>query len=124
MTTPVTVSSAVQYVEIAYLFYRQYYWLPGLLAAGTSVAAFSLIAVVRRQRLKMTSLVNQCRLTPIVKAGWVRATSSHALVPGDVIVLQRGKAMCDVVMLRGSCLVVESMLSGEVCCHAAHAVFE
>ena len=60
------------------------------------------------------ALVNHCRLTPIVQAGWVRAVSSHTLVPGDVVVLRRGKAMCDMVLLQGACLVVESMLSGEV----------
>lgn len=119
MFTAVTVSAttayALQYVEIAYLLFRGYYWFPGLLAALTTAAAVSLILVVRQQHLKMMTLVNQRRLTPIVKGGWVRAMSSHKLVPGDVIVVQRGKAMCDMVLLQGSCLVVESMLSGEVC---------
>jgi len=36
-------------------------------------------------------------------------------VPGDVVVVLRGKATCDMVLLRGNCLVEESMLSGEVC---------
>lgn len=35
-------------------------------------------------------------------------------MPGDVLVLLRGKATCDMVLLRGNCLVEESMLSGEV----------
>ncbi len=43
-----------------------------------------------------------------------RAVSSQRLVPGDVIVVLKGKATCDMVLLRGSCLVEESMLSGEV----------
>ena len=43
-----------------------------------------------------------------------RAAASHSLVPGDVLVVLRGKASCDMVLLRGSCLVEESMLSGEV----------
>ena len=43
-----------------------------------------------------------------------RPVSSHRLVPGDVVVLLRGKATCDMVLLQGSCLVEESMLSGEV----------
>lgn len=109
-----TLACVIQYLEVIYLFYRRYFWLPGLLAAATAAAAISLLLVVRQQSMKMTALVNQARLTPIVKAGWVRATSSHNLVPGDVIVLQKGKAMCDMVILQGSCLVVESMLSGEV----------
>ena len=47
--------------------------------------------------------------------GWLcRAVSSRRLVPGDVLVLLRGKATCDMVLLTGNCLVEESMLSGEV----------
>ena len=46
-----------------------------------------------------------------------RAASSRRLVPGDVIVVLQGRATCDMVLLRGSCLVEESMLSGEVCTH-------
>ncbi len=46
--------------------------------------------------------------------GWYdRAVPSRRLVPGDVVVLLRGKATCDMVILRGNCLVEESMLSGE-----------
>ena len=44
-----------------------------------------------------------------------RAVSSRRLVPGDVVALLPGKATCDMVLLRGSCLVEESLLSGEVC---------
>ena len=40
--------------------------------------------------------------------------SSRRLVPGDVVVVLPGKATCDMVLLRGSCLTEESMLSGEV----------
>ena len=43
-----------------------------------------------------------------------RAASSRRLVPGDVVVVLPGKATCDMVLLRGSCLTEESMLSGEV----------
>ena len=35
-------------------------------------------------------------------------------MPGDIIVVLRGKATCDMVLLHGSCLAEESMLSGEV----------
>lgn len=60
------------------------------------------------------ALMNEIRLTPMVEQQWVRATASYRLVPGDVIVLQPGRALCDLVVLRGACLVMESMLSGEV----------
>ena len=35
-------------------------------------------------------------------------------MPGDVIVLIPGTATCDIVIIRGNCLVEESNLSGEV----------
>ena len=43
-----------------------------------------------------------------------RAVSSQRLVPGDVVVLLRGKATCDMCLLQGGCLAEESVLSGEV----------
>lgn len=48
------------------------------------------------------------------KSSSFRAVSSHRLVPGDVVLVLRGKVTCDLVLLQGSCLVEESMLSGEV----------
>ena len=69
-----------------------------------------------RQYRGLADLSSSNRLVPVVTAGWVRAATSHALVPGDVVVVQEGKASCDMVLLRGSCLVEESMLSGEVSC--------
>ena len=45
-----------------------------------------------------------------------RGMASHKMVPGDIIVLQPGKATCDMVLLQGNCLVDESILSGEVPC--------
>ena len=59
-------------------------------------------------------LMNQSRVTPMVQQGWVRAIPSFRLVPGDVQVLQTGRASCDIVMLQGACLVVESTMTGEV----------
>ena len=52
----------------------------------------------------------------VIHERWCRAVSSRRLIPGDVLVLLRGKATCDMVLLRGNCLVEESMLSGEACC--------
>ena len=104
----------MQMLEIIFMFVIRYYWLPAFLTAVTAAAGAAMLITLQKQRQKMMALVNHCRLTPIVFKGWVRATSSHTLVPGDVVVLQRGKATCDMVVLQGACLVVESMLSGEV----------
>ncbi len=67
-----------------------------------------------------TVLFDNCRVldqqcvVPFVWVGRIIALSSRRLVPGDVVVLQRGKATCDMVLLRGAGLVEESMMSGEV----------
>ena len=58
-------------------------------------------------------LDQQC-VVPFVWVGRIIALSSRRLVPGDVVVVQRGKATCDMVLLRGAGLVEESMMSGEV----------
>ena len=62
----------------------------------------------------MYRVLDQQCLVPFVWVGRVLALSSRHLVPGDVVVLHRGKATCDMVLLRGAGLVEESMLSGEV----------
>ncbi|KAL0019827.1 hypothetical protein WJX77_011579 [Trebouxia sp. C0004] len=64
-------------LEVVYLMYQAYYWLPVILLSLTAAAAVSLMVTLRRQQLK------------------------------------RGKAMCDMVLLQGACMVVESTLSGE-----------
>ena len=103
-----------QMLEVVYLTYLGRYFYPAIILALFVTAATLLIITLRRQRKKMRALVNECRLTPVIWNGWVRAISSHRLLPGDVMVLQPGKALCDMVVLQGNCLVVESMLSGEV----------
>ena len=105
---------SVQNLELIYLIYRARYFYPVLVISFVAAAATRVALTLQQQRNKMLALVNQCRLTPLVQGNWVRATASYRLVPGDVIVLQEGRAVCDMVMLRGACLVTESMLSGEV----------
>jgi len=77
-------------------------------------AIVGMVTTMRELNGKVMGLMNACRLTPMVQGNWVRAIASYKLVPGDVIVLQPGRAVCDMVLLGGACLVTESMLSGEV----------
>ena len=46
--------------------------------------------------------------------GHVHAMKSTQLVPGDVIVVQSGQAVCDMVLLQGNALAKESRLTGQV----------
>lgn len=104
----------LQYVELIYLVCKNY-WVYALInALFTWAYTISLLRTVLAHETKMVSLMNRPRLVPVVQGGWVRAAGSHRLVPGDIMVLQRGQATCDMVVLQGSCLVEESMLSGEV----------
>lgn len=96
------------------MLYVGSWFLPVLILILVWAATVNLILILRRQRKKVMALVNECRLTALVWEGWVRAVSSHRLIPGDIIVLRQGKAVCDIIILQGSCLVMESMLSGEV----------
>lgn len=102
-------------MECIYLLCRRRNVVLGFVMAVVSLAANAgLLSTVRHQHHVMKQLVNQRSIVPVVNFGWVRALASWRLVPGDVIVLQRGRVSCDMVLLRGSCLVEESMLSGEV----------
>lgn len=104
----------LQMLEIAYMMYVGRWFYPVLSLLLLLAAVGSLAGTIRRQRLKVMAMVNGCRLMPLVWEGWVRAVSSHRLLPGDIVVLRPGKAMYDMILLQGSCLVMESMLSGEV----------
>ena len=104
----------LQNLELVYLWYSAYYAYTAVMASLLLFAVTILSGTLREQHAKLVNLVNHRHVVPIVQQGWVRACPSHRLVPGDVVVLQKGKAACDMVMLRGSCLVEESMLSGEV----------
>ena len=91
-----------------------YYAFPIFILLLSTCSLLHFKMILNRQRARLMDLVNQNRLMPVVRAGWVRAMLSHLLVPGDVVVIRPGKAPCDMVVLTGACLVEESMLSGEV----------
>ena len=113
----------VQYVELAYLAYKGY-WVYSIIFGLLSVVALAAIWSAKiKQHRSLAGLVQQQGIVPIVQGGWVRAIPSYRLVPGDIIVLQQGRPTCDMVLLQGSCLVSEAMISGEVayavlCCSA------
>ena len=98
--------SVQQYMITSYRFACQQLYLHALEQCQSGVSiAYAVCAPIRAcsGNFSIESLQTACR--PV---------SSHRLVPGDVVVLLRGKATCDMVLLQGSCLVEESMLSGEV----------
>ena len=85
--------------------------LLGILLAGMTTS----VSVAYRQRVRLAAVFRRHFLVPRVTRGYVRALKSSQLVPGDVIVVQPGMAVCDLVLLRGTCLVEDASLTGEVC---------
>ena len=106
--------AVMQYAECIYLITRGYWIFPVIVGSLSLLANVGLLSTIYRQHWVMLSLVQHTRLLPLVHLGWVRAVPAHVVVPGDIVVVQRGNATADLVLLRGSCLVEESMLSGEV----------
>ena len=68
-----------------------------------------------QQAQRLAKYVRWPYLVPYVAPGGVvRGMGARQLVPGDVIVVQAGIAVCDAVLLRGGCLCEQSTLTGEV----------
>ncbi|DBA75383.1 TPA: hypothetical protein ACH3X1_010649 [Trebouxia sp. C0004] len=88
----------VQNLEVAYLLYRARYFFPVLIVVCATAAIVRLYLTLCKQHNKVMALMDECRLTPLVQG---RAVASYRLVPGNVIVLQQGRAWCDIVILRG-----------------------
>lgn len=105
----------VQCVEaVLWMYGHSYYSYPAVLLGIMLVGSGASGYLLYRQRLRLVNMVTKMRLVPLLYKNFVRALLAKQLVPGDVIVVQRGSAACDLVLLRGTCLVEESMLSGEV----------
>ena len=84
--------------------------LLGIMLIGTIISGNAFY----QQRKRLTAAFSKYHLIPIVRKGYVRAASARQLIPGDVVVVLPGLAVCDMVLLRGNCLVEEAALTGEV----------
>ncbi|VDK47422.1 unnamed protein product [Anisakis simplex] len=70
----------------------------------------------RKQEINLRSMVNSCETVQVIRdGGQLKVISSEQLVPGDVIVIpSHGCTMqCDAVLMNGTVIVNESMLTGE-----------
>jgi len=99
---------------ILWMYAFQYYTYPAALFGSMLFGSGASGYLQYRQRMRLVTLLTKRQLVPVLYKKFVRALLAKQLVPGDVIVVQKGRAACDMVLLRGRCLVEESMLSGEV----------
>ncbi|UYV83810.1 hypothetical protein LAZ67_X000235 [Cordylochernes scorpioides] len=73
-----------------------------------------LLSVISQSKA-LRDAVHSHSVVTILRDGQEEQLSSAELVPGDILVLESGDATleCDAVLLEGSCVVNESMLTGE-----------
>ncbi|XP_035400635.1 probable cation-transporting ATPase 13A5 [Cygnus atratus] len=100
-------------------------WLSqGYIEYSVAIIVLSIISVgltvydLRQQSTKLHDLVeehNKVQVTVCVKSEGCKELESRYLVPGDVFLLDRKKLSlpCDAVLIDGSCVVNEGMLTGE-----------
>ncbi|KAG2425624.1 hypothetical protein HYH02_014997 [Chlamydomonas schloesseri] len=77
---------------------------------------FSIISAAYEAHQNMKRLAEiahfECQVD-VVRGGEVVRLPSSVLVPGDLVVVAPGTLPCDLVLLRGECILDENMLTGE-----------
>ncbi|CAK7298598.1 Probable cation-transporting ATPase 13A5 [Vulpes lagopus] len=99
-------------------------WLSqGYIEYSVAIIILSVISIVlsvydlRQQSVKLHNLVedhNKVQVTVMVKGKGLQVLESRLLVPGDTIILPGKFSLpCDAILIDGSCVVNEGMLTGE-----------
>ncbi|XP_039197442.1 probable cation-transporting ATPase 13A5 isoform X1 [Crotalus tigris] len=100
------------------------WYTQGYMVYSSAIIVLSVISIgltiydLRQQSIKLHNLVkehNQVQVTVWTKDEGSSTMESHHLVPGDLLLLegQRFSLPCDAILLEGSCVVNEGMLTGE-----------
>ncbi|KHJ93182.1 hypothetical protein OESDEN_06911 [Oesophagostomum dentatum] len=76
---------------------------------------YASIIVIISQEKKLRSMVQSSNDVEVLRADGIKTISSEGLVPGDVIIVPAhgGLMQCDAVLMNGTAIVNESMLTGE-----------
>ncbi|KAK2505338.1 hypothetical protein MC885_002902 [Smutsia gigantea] len=99
-------------------------WLSqGYIEYSVAIIILSVISIIlsvydlRQQSVKLHNLVekhNKVQVTVIVKGKGLQVLESRLLVPGDILILPGKFSLpCDALLIDGSCVVNEGMLTGE-----------
>ncbi|XP_005338475.2 putative cation-transporting ATPase 13A5 isoform X1 [Ictidomys tridecemlineatus] len=99
-------------------------WLSqGYIEYSVAIIILTIISIVlsvydlRQQSVKLHNLVedhNKVQVTILVKDKGLQELESRLLVPGDILILPGKLSLpCDAVLIDGSCVVNEGMLTGE-----------
>ncbi|XP_078524161.1 putative cation-transporting ATPase 13A4 [Lissotriton helveticus] len=107
-----------QAFAMALWLYLENYEIPAVIIFMTVVSVIVTTYDLRKQSVNLHKLVaanNNVMVTVGLKTGEYKEVESHNLIPGDVVILTGNKLYlpCDAVLINGSCIVDEGMLTGE-----------
>ncbi|GFR50065.1 hypothetical protein Agub_g12207, partial [Astrephomene gubernaculifera] len=90
-----------------------YYSYAVCIAAITWFSIISAAVEAHRNMRRLADIAHfECEVE-VVRGGCVVRLPSRCLVPGDLVVVGPGALPCDMVLMRGECIVDENMLTGE-----------
>jgi len=91
-----------------------YYYASCILVISTGSVLLSLHETIKNHNEIRRMARYQCRVRLMEPNNTTREVDSTDLVPGDVVVVPEGKNLpCDLILLTGSAIVNEAMLTGE-----------
>ncbi|KAF5284129.1 hypothetical protein FQR65_LT00129 [Abscondita terminalis] len=99
---------------IVWFLDHYYYYTIAIIVMSLSGITTSIIQT-RKNQQSLRKTVHSAESISVKRGGVFEETSSYDLVPGDVIVVPKNGCVmqCDAVLISGTCIVNESMLTGE-----------
>uniref|UniRef100_A0A8C4QPU4 ATPase 13A3 n=1 Tax=Eptatretus burgeri TaxID=7764 RepID=A0A8C4QPU4_EPTBU len=108
-----------QVFSVTLWMFSEYYYYTAAIIIMSFISIFSSLYTIRKQYCMLRDMVSAHNVVDVALLrggtnGW-ETVSSTELVPGDVINIPLGGVMmpCDAVLLNGTAIVNESMLTGE-----------
>lgn len=99
---------------ILWLWYWQYNWRVALPITGIIFASgLLLIWITRQNAYAILDLIRVLGTTAVLRDGKIEDIPHRDLLPGDIVKVKNGVTGADMVVLNGTAVVDESMLTGE-----------
>ncbi|GAB4820540.1 hypothetical protein N2152v2_007586 [Parachlorella kessleri] len=102
-----------QYASVTIWCLQQYYSYSFIILGITLFSILSTVVSTYSYRRRLAALAHYVCEVRLLQSGREVTVPSTELVPGDVVVVTPGILPCDVVLVRGECIVDENMLTGE-----------
>ncbi|GMR37443.1 hypothetical protein PMAYCL1PPCAC_07638, partial [Pristionchus mayeri] len=105
-----------QVFSVSVWFTDGYIYYAGVIVLISVTSIIIDVCQIRSQEKKLRAMVHSTEMVNVIRnGGEVLAISSDELVPGDVLVIPRHGCVlpCDAVLLNGTVIVSEAMLTGE-----------